>query len=197
MRVALIPARGGSQRIPGKNIREFHGKPIIAYSIETAIKSGLFDVVYVSTEAPEIAAIAYDARANIIRRPAEYAANDVGTQEVVANALETLQRNGIRPEYACCIYATAPLMKPEDLQDGWRRLMQVNPAPHFVYSVDPDGKDAGQWYWGRTDAFISRIPLSPIHAQVKKLIIPAKRVCDINVEEDWIRAEQLYTEMQA
>lgn len=192
MRVAIIPARGGSQRIPRKNIRLFHGKPIIAYSIETARASGLFDAIYVSTEDPKVADIALDCCAIVIHRPAALAeinAPDCGTQEVTRHALMALN---ITDGEACCIYATAPLMHPVDLYRGYRALMS-DPRSTFSFAVALDPlRDAGQWYWGRVPAFLSREPLDMNGVSVWKNAIPDDRVCDINTPEDWQLAEEMY-----
>ena len=179
--IAVIPARGGSKRIPGKNIRPFHGKPIIAYSIATAQESGLFSGIYVSTEDAAVATVARDYGARVIARPpelAEIGAPDCGTQEVMRHALLSL---GITEGDACCIYATAPLMRPADLVAGHALLGE------YVYSVGPDG-DAGQWYFGLVQNFLDRVPLSA----GTRYPLPAERVCDINVEADWLRAEALF-----
>lgn len=185
--VAIIPARGGSRRIPHKNIRDFHGKPIIAYSIDTAYKSGLFAEVIVSTEDDDIAGIAHVHGATVSWRKPALAADDVGTQEVMKNAL--LEFEGTEYDYACCIYATAPLMQVEDLHLGFARLKQSQ-AP-YVYTVGPDYVDAGQWYWGRVLDFLHGTPLD----QAELYVLPADRVCDINTPEDWARAERMYKEL--
>ena len=190
--VAIIPARGGSRRIQGKNIRMFHGRPIIAYSIETALGSGLFDDIYVSTEDENIeSTVRMNCRhdsVGIVRRPDLLAIDSVGTQDVAAHALRALSTFsiGYRYEYACCIYATAPLMTVADLCYGYAKLRETN-AP-YVYTVGPDCQDAGQWYWGTTKAFIDSVPLN--HGFPYAL--PPNRVCDINTEEDWMRAERMY-----
>jgi len=118
--VAIIPARGGSKRIPKKNIRLFHGKPIIAYSIETALKSGLFESVVVSTDSEEIAEAArgYGAKTPFMRDK-DLADDYTGTDDVVLNALERLAASGNKYEYVCCIYATAPFLSPDDLCSGY------------------------------------------------------------------------------
>jgi N-acylneuraminate cytidylyltransferase len=180
--IAIIPARGGSTRIRGKNIRDFLGKPIITYPITTAISSGLFSAVWVSTDSDDIASVVRRFGAGIIDRPHALARNDVGTQAVMAHALRALGHY----DYACCIYATAPLMTVDDLHGGYERLRKGG-AP-YVYSVGPDFIDAGQWYWGRTLDFLAGVPLD----QAELYVLPADRVCDINTEEDWMRAEKLY-----
>lgn len=127
MRIAIIPARGGSKRILKKNIRLFHGKPIIAYSIETAIHSGLFDHVIVSTDCPEIAKVAvrYGAQVPFLR-PAALADDYCGTLAVIAHAIDALTSNGIDCSEVCCIYATAPLLQASYLQQGLNALAQAD-----------------------------------------------------------------------
>jgi pseudaminic acid cytidylyltransferase len=123
MKIAIIPARGGSTRIPRKNIKPFCGKPIIAWSIETAITSGCFDRIIVSTDDDEIAEVAeaYGASAPF-RRPPELSDSHTGTMPVIRHALEWLQEYGESPEFVCCIHATAPFMLAEDLIVGLQRL---------------------------------------------------------------------------
>jgi pseudaminic acid cytidylyltransferase len=113
-RLAIIPARGGSKRIPRKNIRLFLGKPIICYSISSAIESGLFDEVMVSTDDPEIAKIARERGASVPFLRSEANSGDVaGTAEVLCEVLETYgQREGKIFQEACCIYPTAPFVTP-------------------------------------------------------------------------------------
>ena len=193
-RVAIIPARGGSTRIPRKNIRPFHGRPIIEYSIETAARSGLFTRgIWVSTEDPEIAKIAWAAGAKVHPRQKHLAENDVGTQDLMAAVLRELWpiAGEMRPALACCIYPCAPLMCTGDLHDGLEAVIE-GPTP-YAYSVGPAGKDAGQRYWGLTSAFLEHVPLD--HPHTKRVKIPAGRVCDINTFDDWERAHYLYQAM--
>lgn len=193
-RVAIIPARGGSTRIPRKNIRPFHGRPIIEYAIETAARSGLFERgIWVSTEDAEIAKIAWTAGAKVHPRQKALAENDVGTQDVVAAALRELWpvAGDMRPGLTCCIYPCSPLMTVEDLRAGLDAVVE-GPTP-YAYSVGPDGQDAGQWYWGLTSAFLDHVPLD--HPRTKHVRLPAARVCDINTFEDWERAGYLYRDM--
>ena len=180
--VAIIPARGGSTRIPKKNVRSFHGHPIIAYSIMAAHESGLFADVLVSTDDTGIAGIALLHGAGVIQRPDELAENDVGTQDVMKHALASIGGYA----YACCIYATAPLITVGDLVSGYNALLG-SPYP-FVYTVGPDGTDAGQWYWGTAHAFLTDVALE----RGMQYVLPAERVCDINTESDWKRAELMY-----
>lgn len=122
-RVAIIPARGGSKRIPRKNIRDFLGKPIIAYSIESALKSGLFDEVMVSTEDEEIAEIAkkYGAKVPFVR--SEKNSDDHSTTvDVLMEVLSDYSGQGITFEEACCIYPTAPLIKTGRIQESFELM---------------------------------------------------------------------------
>jgi len=121
MKIAVIPARGGSKRIPRKNIELFCGKPIIAWSIEAALASGLFDHVVVSTDDAEIGAVAkkYGAEVPFIR-PANLSDDFVGTSAVIKHAVEWFINNHSRPEYVCEIYATAPFVRDSDLINSFR-----------------------------------------------------------------------------
>lgn len=116
MRLAIIPARGGSKRIPQKNIRNFLGKPIIAYAIETAKASSLFDAIWVSTDDSEIAEVAetYGAIAPFIR-PQSLADDYATTLAVMQHAVKWSQDNGYGYDEICCLYATTPLLKADDL----------------------------------------------------------------------------------
>ena len=126
-KVALIPARGGSQRIPGKNIKNFHGKPMIAWSIAAARASGLFDEILVSTDDEAIAAIAEECGAvTPFRRPAALSDNQAITDTVVLHALEWLADAGREPEYLCCIYPTAPLLTGSDIVKVFTALQESN-----------------------------------------------------------------------
>ena len=141
MIVAIIPARGESKRIPKKNIKEFFGKPIIYYSIKAAIDSNLFDKVIVSTDSDEIAqvAIKYGAEAPFIR-PKELSGDFLGTHEVVGHALRWLEDFGEVVDYACCIYATAPMIQISDLIKGYDLIKTGNwesviAATNYSYPV--------------------------------------------------------------
>jgi N-acylneuraminate cytidylyltransferase len=188
--VAIIPARGGSTRIPKKNIRDFHGKPIIAYSIETARSSGLFDRVIVSTDSDEIAQVARQYGVEVLMRSDEMAQNDVGTQAVMRYVLG--EQLGLKDGFAGCIYPTAPLMLEEDLFYG---CGLINYGNRYAMSVgDAPLADAGQWYLGRISSFVEGLPL--IHPCTAMVPIPANRVCDINTFDDWSRAEELYKKLK-
>ena len=186
--VAIIPARVGSTRIPGKNFRPFHGKPIIAYSIETALATNLFDDVFVTTDNDEAEFISRHHDASVIRRAEDDGTR--GTQAVIAEALLALRNIGHEYDYCCCIYATAPMMIAEDLHLGYEKLRREN-VP-YVHSVGPDWQDAGQWYWGRSYNFTIGTSLD----QSALYMLPAERVCDINTLDDWRQAEAMYAEMK-
>lgn len=194
--ICIIPARGGSTRIPHKNSKEFHGVPIIQYSIDTSEKSGLFDHIVVSTDDEQIAAISHRAGATVYMRPDELAHNDVGTQEVAKDALEKINLYGAIPthrmEYACVLYATAPLLTVNDLRRGLREL-ESNRLMNYAYSTDMDGNDIGNFYWGRIDAFLEDAPL--IMKSVTVPIDPARAI-DINTPADWVLAESMYDHLR-
>lgn len=124
MKIAVIPARGGSKRIPRKNIKSFCGKPMIAWSIETARESGLFDSIIVSTDDAEIADVArtYGAESPFIR-PSDLSNDFAGTTEVVAHATQWALNEGLNLQAVCCLYATAPLIQAKDLQNGLDLLL--------------------------------------------------------------------------
>jgi N-acylneuraminate cytidylyltransferase len=191
--VCVIPARGGSRRIPRKNIKPFHGKPIIAYSIEVAKESGLFDEIWISTDDPEIVNIASVGGVSFSWREAALCADDVGTQEVTKAMLERLNELGASFDYACCIYPCAPMMIAEDLRIGFRALTDPRAQTDFAYSVGMNPfRDAGNWYWGKTQSFLDGVPLDPDGFNIMKVVISNERVCDINTPEDWSRAEAMY-----
>lgn len=134
MKLAVIPARGGSKRIPRKNIRPFAGRPIIAYSIGAALDCGLFDRVIVSTDDEEIADVARQHGADIpFIRPAQLADDFTGTNAVVSHAIGWYRDQGDHVEYACCIYATAPFVQPEYLRQGFDSLSSSGKS--FAFSI--------------------------------------------------------------
>ena len=137
--VAIITARGGSKRIPRKNIKEFCGKPILAYSIEAALKSGLFDTVMVSTDDEEIAEIGKKYGAEVPFYRSEKTANDFATtNDVLLEVLEEYENRGQRFDVACCIYPTAPFITAEKIKDATEKLMDSDadtliPVVSFSY----------------------------------------------------------------
>uniref|UniRef100_A0A486XVG3 N-Acetylneuraminate cytidylyltransferase n=1 Tax=Rheinheimera sp. BAL341 TaxID=1708203 RepID=A0A486XVG3_9GAMM len=227
MNVAIIPARGGSKRIPRKNIKTFCGQPMLAYPILTATQSGCFDKVLVSTDDEEIAAIARQFGAQVSTlRPAELADDHTGTSAVVRYELQQLALQGYHSQYCCCIYATTPLLSPALLQQAWQQL-QAAPGLNYVFSAarfsfpiqrallttatgvkpfDPQSiakrsqdltpafHDAGQFYFGRTDAWLSQQTIFADNSKMQ--VLPHHLVQDIDTPEDWQRAELLYQLLQ-
>ncbi|MDD1782455.1 pseudaminic acid cytidylyltransferase [Enterovibrio sp. ZSDZ35] len=228
MIVAIIPARGGSKRIPRKNIKAFHGKPMIAYSIEAAIASGCFDKVIVSTDDTEIAAVAVANGAEVpFLRPAEISDDYATTMDVMAHAIRWCQSEGWDVETVCCLYATAPFVLPEDLQQGYA-LLQVSDvqfafsATSFPFPIQraiklddfgsvsmfsPENEqvrsqdleeayhDAGQFYWGKSSAFLTKLSIFSSHSKV--VLLPRNRVQDIDTPEDWELAESLFSSISS
>lgn len=218
MNIAIIPARGGSKRIPNKNIRLFAGKPIMAYSIDAARKSELFDLIIVSTDSPDIATVARDHGAAVHNRSPELSDDHTGTMPVIRDVLSKIEVH-----MACCIYPTAPLLDPRDLDIGYRTLL-TRDYEQFAFSVceyqmpieralrlsgtgvvsaiNPEHagtrtqdlpksyRDAAQFYWGRRRAILDRLPLySDLSVGIP---LPADRVCDIDTEDDWLMAERMF-----
>ncbi|MCG8993028.1 pseudaminic acid cytidylyltransferase [Laribacter hongkongensis] len=135
MNIAVIPARGGSKRIPRKNIRSFSGKPMIAYAIEAAKDCGLFSHVVVSTDDPEIAAIACQYGADIpFVRPTELADDHTPTVPVIAHAIAACESFGWHSEMVCCIYPGVPFIQTEDIQAAMA-LLQVTPEADYCFPV--------------------------------------------------------------
>ncbi|MGL4447518.1 MAG: pseudaminic acid cytidylyltransferase [Shewanella sp.] len=226
MPIAIIPARGGSKRIPRKNIKLFHGKPMIAWSILAAQKSGCFARIIVSTDDAEIAAVAREYGAEVpFIRPAEIANDYATTSDVLCHAITWLAAQGQYPELICCLYATAPFVAPDDLRHGLD-LLTNSPATQFVFSatrfnfpiqraikVNEQGcvsmfspehlltrsqdleeayHDAGQFYWGRANAWLAKQPVFEKNSQI--VLLPSFRVQDIDTLDDWLRAEQLFAQ---
>ena len=133
-RIAIIPARGGSKRIPRKNIKLFCAKPMIAWSIEAALQSGCFDQVIVSTDDTEIAEVARSHGATVpFMRPAELSDDHTGTIPVIRHAIEWVNAQGQLVEQVCCLYATAPFVSPDDIRRGFDTL--VGTDSDYAFSV--------------------------------------------------------------
>ncbi len=227
MKFVVIPARGGSKRIHRKNIREFCGKPMIAWSIETALNSDCFDRVIVSTDDTEIAEVACEWGAETpFVRPERLSNDHVGTLPVVCHAIDWFTENDVRPEVVCCLYATAPFVRAEDLRQGLEvlnkqdsdyafsvtsfpfpiqralriedtgRVCMLMPEHASTRSQDLDETwhDAGQFYWGKTEAWLARRPLFSEYAA--PVFLPRYRVQDIDTPEDWRRAELMFQVLQ-
>lgn len=141
MRIAIIPARGGSKRIPRKNIKLFCGKPMIAWSIEAARASGCFDHIIVSTDDEEIATIARRWGAEVpFMRPKQLADDHTATRPVINHAIREASLLYRMPEWVCCLYPTAPFVTPEDLRMGLQKIQAeevdfVFTAARFAYPI--------------------------------------------------------------
>ena len=134
MIVCVIPARGGSKRIPRKNVRDFCGMPMIAYSIIAAQRSNLFDAVVVSTEDEEISQIATKYGASLpFKRPESLADDFANTSAVMAHAVKALSEQSWKLHAVCCLYATAPFVEPDDLRAAYSKLMELD--IDYVFSV--------------------------------------------------------------
>ena len=228
MRLAVIPARGGSKRIPRKNIKLFYGKPMIAWSIDVARLSGCFDHIIVSTDDAEIADVARTHGADApFMRPPELSDDQTGTIPVIAHAIDWMNRNVGSVEFGCCIYATAPFVQSEDLRRGLTLLqesgadyafsvtsyafpiqrairitaderVQMFSPEHFntrSQDLEQAWHDAGQFYWGRAQAWLENpVLFSPLSIPVR---LPRYRVQDIDTPEDWLRAELMFKAVQS
>ncbi|MBB1472238.1 pseudaminic acid cytidylyltransferase [Luteimonas sp. MC1782] len=134
MKVAIIPARGGSKRIPRKNIKPFCGKPMIAWSIQSARLSGCFHRIIVSTDDAEIVEVARAHGAEVpFMRPPELSDDHTGTIPVIAHAIDWMTRNASPVDFVCCLYATAPFVQAEDLRRGLDVLQQS--GADYAFSV--------------------------------------------------------------
>lgn len=219
--ICVIPARGGSKRIPRKNIAPFCGRPMISWPLSAALSSEVFDRIVVSTDDPEIAEIARAEGAEVpFLRPPELSNDAATTISVIRHIIESLYGNKARPDFVCCLYATAPFLRAADLRaakelsasvdfvipvgrfpapvqralvtDSDGNLRMLSPENYATRSQDlPDAYfDAGQFYWARTAAWINGIP--PFDQRVVPLLLPRGRVQDIDTPEDWIFAELLF-----
>jgi len=138
IKVAIIPARGGSKRIPHKNIKLFDGNPMISYSIRAAQESGVFDRTIVSTDSEEIAKVALQFGAEVpFLRPSDLSNDEAGTAPVLTHALKWLTDEGTPAQLACCLYATAPFVRPSDLKRGLQILMESQAATAFTVTSFP------------------------------------------------------------
>lgn len=139
--IAIIPARGGSKRIPRKNVKPFLGKPILAYSIEVSLATGLFDEVMVSTDDEEIAEIARQYGAKVPFMRSSETANDFATTaDVLHEVIDRYKKLGIEFDNFCCIYATAPMVQSKDIVSAYNRLQSsdftmVYPVVQFSYPI--------------------------------------------------------------
>lgn len=221
-RIAIIPARGGSKRIPRKNVKLFAGQPMISYAISIAIECNLFDHIVVSTDDDEIADIARKFGAEVpFIRPTELSDDEMATVPVIAHAINNCAERGWAFDSVCCIYPCVPFLRAHDLIDSFQlfnssdakyclsvvefpssvqRALAMNAkgivAPHFseneltrTQDLTAAYHDAGQFYWGSLESWRSN---DRIHSNAVGFQLPSWRTIDIDMPDDWIRAEIYY-----
>lgn len=226
MKMAVIPARGGSKRIPRKNIKEFCGKPMIAWAIESARGTEIFDHIIVSTDDAEIAEVAAAYGAAVpFKRPLELSNDYAVTTEVIAHATRWALDQQWPVSAVCCIYAN-PFLQSDDLVQGlsilksgpWAYAFSATEfaAPVFrSFTEHPEGgvemlfpehastrsqdlpvvlHDAGQFYWGTPSAWLTNKRIFDRHSV--PVIIPRWRVQDIDNQEDWVKAELTFKQLE-
>jgi len=138
MRLCVIPARGGSKRIPRKNIKPFNGQPMIAYSIKAALQSGCFDKVIVSTDDQEIAEVAKQYGAEVpFMRPESLSNDYAGTLPVIKHAVEWFGSEAVKPTQVCCLYATAPFVTAQHIHDAYQQLQASKAEYCFTVTSFP------------------------------------------------------------
>lgn len=222
MKLAVIPARGGSKRIPRKNIKHFHGKPMIGYAIAAALASKVFDRVIVSTDDDEIAQVAREHGAEVpFLRPHELADDHTPTVPVIAHGIKACQELGWDVQEVCCIYPGVPFISTTDLCLALEQLLAI--GAHYVFPVTgfpspiqralrrlPDGsvqpfqpehaatrtQDLEPGYFDVGQFYWGRAAAwlqgLNLHLNGVTLVIPEWRVVDIDTPADWERAELLY-----
>ncbi len=225
--VAIIPARGGSKRIPRKNIKPFAGQPMISYSIQAAIKSNLFDRVLVSTDSEEIAAVAKEYGAEVpFIRPPDLSDDQTATAPVIAHTLNWLSQAGTPATYACCIYATAPFVRAQDIISGLDVLKNNHAATAFTVTSFPfpifralkigaagtlemlwpehkltRSQDLPETFHDAGQFYwldVARFMKAPelYGADSRPIILPRYLVQDIDTPEDWETAEHMFQALQ-
>ncbi len=226
MKVCVIPARGGSKRIPGKNVREFHGRPMIAWSIGAALNSGCFDKVMVSTDDEHIAEVAraYGAEVPFLR-PACIADDYTGTLPVIQHAVGWLDDHDEAPQIVCQLLATAPFVEADDLRRGLDSLAGAEYALavcEFGFPIQRAVRigENGRLGMFQADCYDSRSQdlevayhdagqfcfgqrdawlrgLCPFGSSTVPVLLPSHRVHDIDTLEDWKRAEIMFEALTA
>jgi pseudaminic acid cytidylyltransferase len=225
MKIAIIPARGGSKRIPRKNVKFFAGKPMIAHSILAARQSGLFDQILVSSEDDEILAVGSSFGAAPLLRPPELADDHTATIPVIRHAIGWAEESGWHLDAVCCIYATAPFVMAPDICDGLRLLEQPDMDFSFAATTFPYPVFRGLLHEGAgvrmifPEHFPTRSQDLPeaLHdagqfywgtpaawktqdrlfsARSAPVMLPRHRVQDIDTMEDWRRAELIWQLLQ-
>ncbi len=220
--IAIIPARGGSKRIPKKNIKDFFGKPLIAYSIEVALNSNLFEKVIVTTDDETIAKIAKEYGAEVpFLRPKKLSDDFTGTGDVIEHAIQELEKQGETYEYICTIYATAPLLQKKYLIEGYEKLMPSDAKNAFsattmpfpiqrTFKLNDNGRcemftpehymtrsqDLEEAYQDAGQFYWEKREQKSDEVMFGKdsipVILPRHLVQDIDTLEDWERAELMY-----
>ncbi len=224
--IAIIPARGGSKRIPKKNIKDFHGKPLIAYSIEVALKSKLFEKVVVSTDDEEIAEISKKYGAEVpFLRPKELSDDFTGTADVTKHAIDFLELKGEVYDYCCTIYATAPLLQEKYLVEGYTKLKNSDAINTFsctsmpfpiqrTFKIDKNNRSKMFWpenymkrsqdleeaYQDAGQFYWTKVGKNSDEVMFGKdsipIVLPRHLVQDIDTLEDWTRAEYMYSALK-
>ena len=221
--IAIIPARGGSKRIPRKNIKPFMGKPILAYSIKAALESKLFDEVMVSTDDEEIAAIAKAQGANVPFLRTERTANDYATlNDVVNEVIGEYRKEGILFDNFCCLLSTAPFVTPDDLTNAYDLLLRssfdtIRPVVKFSYPIQrafrleengavdflfPEYKNSRSQdlvaAYHDAGLFYWGKVVPGLESPNRGAIVISESKCqDIDTLEDWAIAEQKYKIMES
>lgn len=225
MKIAVIPARGGSKRIPRKNIREFSGRPMIAWAISAAKASALFNRVIVSTDDEEIADLAKSLGAEApFVRPARLADDLTPTVPVVAHAVEWCIDSGLMVDYACCIYPCAPFLQVNDLIKAFELVQAANvdfvyPVAEYAHPIQramrqlEDGKmqfltpeyeltrtqDLEKTYHDAGQFYWGKtsawLEQKRMHSNGVGMPLPSWRVVDIDTEDDWERAQILFKQL--
>jgi pseudaminic acid cytidylyltransferase len=222
MNIAIIPARGGSKRIPRKNIRDFYGHPILKYSIDAAQRSGLFDKIIVTTDDAEIAEIAKSYNVEVpFLRPKHLSDDFAGTTAVVSHALKWLKEAGEKYEFVCTIYPTAPFLSSDHISKGYRvlksstatntfsatasrypvqRMFKINEQERcemfFPENFESRSQDLEEAYHDAGQFYWSRVSnygKESMFAQSSiPVVLPGYLVQDIDSEDDWVMAEIMY-----
>jgi N-acylneuraminate cytidylyltransferase len=222
MNICIIPARGGSKRIPRKNIKPFMGKPIMAYSIGAALQSGLFDEVMVSTDDEEFAEVAKEYGALVPFMRSEATANDyASTEDVLIEVLDEYKKQGKEFDNLCCLYSTAPFVTVERLKEAYKKMESekvdaVFTVVAYSYPVQRclhivDGKISMKWpeyqsarsqdletiYHDAGQFYFARVPQLRVERDLwmknsVPLILPETEVQDLDTMTDWQLAEMKF-----
>lgn len=221
MNIAVIPARGGSKRIPRKNIKQFCGKPILAYAIEAAIKSGVFEHIVLSTDDDEIAATGLHFGAEVpFTRPANLADDFTPTVPVIGHAIAECNKLGWDVKNVCCIYPANPFLNPVDIQSAFRLLgeggcsytfpVTALPSAQGFLRLEDDARvrpfipeyakmrsqDIETVFFEAGQFYWGKAEAwlsgTDMYSSCKAFIIPRERVVDIDTPDDWSWAEKLF-----